>query len=82
MPVYENLRRRLRGPVYPVMPAFMSSGALDLQGTRDYLDLLIRRGETGASADTGVTAPMAEPPPMVAAGASVVPARAAAPRGS
>lgn len=41
---YESLRQKLRGPVYPVLPAFTAAGVLDLDATKQYVDALVERG--------------------------------------
>jgi 5-dehydro-4-deoxyglucarate dehydratase len=41
---YSELIQRLRGPVYPVLPAFRKNGELDLEATHDYIDTLVSRG--------------------------------------
>lgn len=41
---YSDLKKRLRGPVYPVLPVFRENGDLDVVSTRKYIQTLVSRG--------------------------------------
>lgn len=41
---YIGLSKRIRGPVYPVLPAFYENGELDVDATQNYVNALIARG--------------------------------------
>jgi len=44
MSKYDNLRAKLRGPVYAVCPSFNADGSFDENGTESYVNYLIDKG--------------------------------------
>ncbi|WP_321493243.1 dihydrodipicolinate synthase family protein [uncultured Desulfobacter sp.] len=52
---YDELRRRISGPVYPVPPAFTSDGNLDLDAVGEYVKFLCREGANALMVTAGTS---------------------------